>query len=69
MNNLDIRLLVSEKKLTFKAIAEEMGVGRTYLSRIMGKKLSVKNKLLILEAINKLKKTDDENLPEDNDET
>ncbi len=58
MNNLDIRLLVSEKKLTFKAIAEEMGVGRTYLSRIMGKKLSVKNKLRIIEAINRLTEHD-----------
>lgn len=64
MKNLEIRLLVSDKKLKYKDIADEMNISREYLSRLMRRDLTLDNKVRILEAIASLtenigeKKTD-----------
>ena len=55
MKNIEIRMLVSENNMTFKEIAEAMGVSRVYLSRIMGKELTVNNRLRICSAIARIK--------------
>lgn len=56
MENLDIRILVSEKGLKYKDIADEMNVGREWLSRLMRKKLTTENRIRILKAITNLEK-------------
>lgn len=55
MTNLNIRLTVSNSGVTYKEIAEVLGISRSYLSRLMSKPLSVKNELRILEAIERIK--------------
>lgn len=55
MENIDIRLLVADSGLTYKAIAEELGIHRGSLSRLMRKQLSPKNRVRILTAIDRLK--------------
>ena len=55
MENLDIRFMVTGSGLTYKAIAQEIGISRYYLSRIMRKPLSPKNKIRIMTAIDRLK--------------
>lgn len=55
MENLDIRLMVSENKLHYKDIANIMGVGQSWLSRLMASPLSLQNKLRIVDAIEQLK--------------
>lgn len=54
MKNLDIRIMVSEKGLHYKEIAEEMGVSRQWLSRLMRFTLTAENKARIMGAIEKL---------------
>lgn len=55
MENVDIRLLISDSGLTYKAIAKEIGIHRGSLSRLMRKDLSPENRTRILTAINKIK--------------
>lgn len=55
MENLDIRLLVSESGLRYKDIAKTMEICPEYLSRMMKKPLSLRNKARILDAIEKLR--------------
>lgn len=55
VENIDIRLLVADSGLTYKAIAEELGIHRGSLSRLMRKQLSPKNRVRILTAIDRLK--------------
>lgn len=54
MNNLDVRILVSDLKIKYRDIADEMNVSREWLSRLMRKPLTPDNKLRILTAIEKL---------------
>lgn len=58
MENLDIRLMVSESGMTYRDIARAMGIGANYLSRIMRKPLSQYHRERILKAIGDLKETD-----------
>ena len=54
VENLDIRLLVRDSGLTYRQIAKALGITHWYLSRLMGKPLSVKNRIRILAAIGEL---------------
>lgn len=54
MENLDIRLLVRDSGLTYRQIAKALGITHWYLSKLMGKPLSVKNRIRILDAIGEL---------------
>ena len=58
MKNLDIRREVSGNGLKYKDIAKELGVTPEWLSRLMRFTLSPENKARILEAIEKLKGAD-----------
>ena len=55
MENVDIRLLVSDSGLTYKAIAKEIGIHRGSLSRLMRTQLSPENRIRILTAIDQIK--------------
>lgn len=54
MTNLDIRLAVSDKGLTYRQIAAEMGITPEYLSRLMSKDLKPGMRERILNAIDRL---------------
>jgi len=54
MENLNVRLVVKESGVTYRQIANEIGISSSYLSRIMNKPLSTKNQIRILTAIKKL---------------
>lgn len=53
--NLDIRILVSELKLTFKDIAERMTVSPEYLSRCMRHPLKPEMRERVMKAITDLR--------------
>ena len=54
MNNLDIRMLVSETGLKYKDIADELNISREWLSRLLRYDLTPKNKIRIMAAIGEL---------------
>lgn len=54
MKNIDIRLVVSDKGLTYRQIAAEMGITPEYLSRLMSKDLKPGMRERILNAIDRL---------------
>jgi len=56
VNNLDIRMLVSENGLKYKDVAKELNISREWLSRLMRNTLTIDNKVRIMEAIEKLTK-------------
>lgn len=56
MNNLDIRMLVSENGLKYKDIAKELNISREWLSRLMRTDLTIDNKVRIMGAIERLTK-------------
>lgn len=56
MENLDIRIIVSEKGLKYQDIADEMNITPQWLSRLMKKKLTTENRIRILKAITNLEK-------------
>lgn len=58
MKNLDIRLLVGEKGLHYKDIAEKMGILNTSLSRMMRKDLTPAQRERILSAIQEMEKAE-----------
>lgn len=51
MVNRDLRLLIFDKELTFKQVAQGCGISREYLSRLMQKPVSEKNRRKILDGI------------------
>ena len=51
LNNLEIREMLSQYGLSFKDIAEQLGVYPESLSRLMSKELSARKKAEVLEAI------------------
>lgn len=55
MKNIDVRVLVSESGLTYKAIAAELGITPEWLSRLMRFTLTAENKARITAAVKKLK--------------
>ena len=54
MENLDVRILVSDQGLKYRDIADELNIGQEWLSRLMRRPLSPENKLRILGAIDRL---------------
>ena len=54
MNNLDIRIMVSNNDLRYKDIADEMNITPEWLSRLMRHTLTTDNKIRIYHAINAL---------------
>lgn len=60
MKNIDVRVLVSESGVTYKAIATELGITPEWLSRLMRFTLTAENKARITEAVEKLKGETDE---------
>ncbi len=54
MRNIDIRLTVSDKRLTYRAIAEKMGITACHLSRLMREELKPMQRERILAAISDL---------------
>lgn len=55
MRNIDVRVIVSEAGLTYKRIAEQMGVSRGWLSNLMRYDLTPENHDRIMKAIRELK--------------
>ena len=51
MENLDVRLTVSEYGVTYRQIARVMGITPEHLSHLMGEELSAKNRDRIYRAI------------------
>ena len=60
MKNLDIRMLVSEKRLKYRDIAAEMNISREWLCRLLRNELTPENKVRILKAIDSLLKGADQ---------
>lgn len=60
MKNIDIRMIVSDKGLTYRQIASEMGITAAHLSRVMGADLKPIMRLRILNAIDKLESLKEE---------
>lgn len=58
--NLDIRMLVSEMNLSFKSIAEKLGVTPEYLSRCMRYPLKPDMRARIMNAVTDLKGEQDD---------
>ena len=56
MKNLDIRITVADKGLTYRQIAEVMGVTPVYLSRLMAKELKPAMRMRILNTIDELER-------------
>lgn len=56
MNNLDIRMIVSENGLKYKDIADEMNISSEHLSRLMRNTLTIDNKVRVMGAIERLMK-------------
>lgn len=54
VKNLDIRMLVSDKRITYRAIADRMGITHTHLSRLMREELKPMQRERILAAISYL---------------
>ena len=59
MKNIDIRVLVSENRLKYKDIAEEVGISPEWLSHLLRFTLTPENKIRIMEAIDRLMKGSD----------
>ena len=55
MKNLDVRVMVSDSGLKYKAIAKELGISPEWLSKLMKHTLTVDNRARIIAAIKKLK--------------
>lgn len=60
MENIDIRILVSNSDFGYKDIAKYLGVSRQWISKLMRYELSPGNKLKILSAINALQNVEQE---------
>lgn len=55
MKNLDIRIMVSESGIRYQDIAEKMGIGRVWLSKLMSRELSPERRQQIKQAVMELK--------------
>lgn len=55
MENLDVRLIVADAKLTYKAIAARMGITRQYLSMCLRYPLKPDMKERIIAAVDDLR--------------
>ena len=61
MKNLDIRILVRENGLTYKRIAQKIGISPEWLSRLMARKLSDENRERIISAVEAMIEEEAEN--------
>lgn len=52
LQNIDVRMAVSDSGMTYKEIAEKMGIHRCSLSRLMRTPLNTRDKARIMSAIN-----------------
>lgn len=64
MENIDIRILVSNSDFGYKDIAKYLGISRQWLSKLMSHELSTDNKLKILSAINALQNAEPKEIDE-----
>lgn len=55
MQNLDIRVLVSDANLKYKDIAAQMGISKWWLSKLMSHELTKENRSKVMRAIMELK--------------
>lgn len=55
MQNLDIRIMVSENKVRYQDIAKKMGISRQWLSELMRRNLSPEKRQQIKQAIMELR--------------
>lgn len=58
LENIEIRMMVAEARLTYKAIAKRIGVTPEYLSRCMRFRLKPEMNKRIVDAINVLRGED-----------
>ena len=54
LKNLDIRLVVADSNLSYRAIAEQIGIRPEYLSRCLANTLTPSMRSRIIEAVNVL---------------
>ena len=54
MKNIEVRMMVSDAGVTYKAIAKELGITNTWLSAIMRYELSEFNRERITQAVKNL---------------
>lgn len=54
MKNIEVRMMVSDAGVTYKAIAKELGITNTWLSAIMRFELSEFNRERITQAVKNL---------------
>lgn len=54
MKNIEVRMMVSDADVTYKAIAKELGITNTWLSAIMRFELSEFNRERITQAVKNL---------------
>lgn len=55
MQNLDIRVLVSDSGLRYQDIAAQMGISKWWLSKLMSHELTRENRAKVINAIMELK--------------
>lgn len=58
VQNLDIRVLVSDSGLRYQDIAAQMGISKWWLSKLMNRELSKENRSRVMKAIMELKDGD-----------
>lgn len=56
MENVDIRLMLFEKGISFKNVALYIGISPEYFSRLMSKPLTAYNRQRIFDAITRIEK-------------
>ena len=55
MENIDIRIMVSDLGLKYRDVAAELGITPSWLSRLMKKPLSMTDHVRIIDAIERVK--------------
>ena len=55
MENIDIRIMISDLGLKYKDIARVIGITPPWLCRLMKKPLSLKDRVRIIDAIERLR--------------
>ena len=56
MENIDIRLMLSDKGISNKYVAKKIGISPEYFSKLMSKPLSAYNRQRIIDAVTKIDK-------------
>ena len=58
VQNLDIRVLISDSGLRYQDVAAQMGISKWWLSKLMRQELSKENRSRVMKAIMELKDGD-----------